>query len=77
MAASSVFSEERSEVDRLRMVLTMNQRSILEDTGRISHELAKQKANEEYQKYQARRLEEQHVESLKELEADLKKLNEK
>ena len=62
-------------VERLRMVLTMNQRSILEDAGRISHELAKQKANEEYQKYQAKRLEEQHVESLKELEADLKELN--
>lgn len=59
------------------MVLTMNQRSILEDAGRISHELAKQKANEEYQKYQAKRLEEQHVESLKELEADLKELNKK
>ena len=59
------------------MVLTMNQRSILEAAGRISRELAMQKANEEYQKYQARRLEEQHVESLKELEADLKKLNEK
>ena len=64
-------------VERLRMVLTMNQRSILEDAGRISHELAKQKANEEYQKYQAKRLEEQHVESLKELEADLKELNKK
>lgn len=67
----------RDWVDRLRMVLAMNQRSILEDAGRISHELAKQKANEEYQKYQAKRLEEQHVESLKELEADLKKLNKK
>ena len=65
----------RDWVERLRMVLTMNQRSILEDAGRISHELAKQKANEEYQKYQAKRLEEQHVESLKELEADLKWLN--
>jgi len=64
-------------VERLRMVLTMNKRSILEDAGRISHELAKQKAGEEYQKYQAKRLEEQHQESLKELEADLKKLNKK
>ena len=67
----------RDWVERLRMVLTMNQRSILEDAGRISHELAVQKANEEYQKYQAKRLEEQHVESLKELESDLKKLNKK
>ena len=62
-------------VERLRMVLTMNQRSILEDAGRISHELALRKANEEYQKYQAKRIEEQHVESLKELDADLKRLN--
>ena len=67
----------RDWVERLRMVLTMNQRSILEDAGRISHELAVQKANEEYQKYQVKRLEEQHVESLKELESDLKKVNEK
>lgn len=59
-------------VERLRMVLTMNQRSILEDAGRISHELAVQKANEEYQKYQHQLREEEHLQSLKELESDLK-----
>lgn len=63
-------------VERLRMVLTMNQRSILEDAGRISHELAKQKANEEYQKYQHQLKEEEHLQSLKELESDLKNLTE-
>lgn len=62
-------------VERLRMVLTMNQRSILEDAGRISHELAVQKANEEYQKYQHQLKEEEHLQSLKELESDLKSLN--
>ena len=31
-----------------------------------------QKANEEYAKYQAKQLEEAHMESLRELEADLK-----
>lgn len=61
-------------VERLRMVLTMNQRSILEDAGRISHELAMQKANEEYQKYQMALREEEHLESLRELEQDLKEL---
>ena len=66
----------RDWVERLRMVLTMNQRSILEDAGRISHELAKQKANEEYQKYQHQLKEEEHLQSLKELESDLKKLTE-
>ena len=65
----------RDWVDRLRMVLTMNQRSILEDAGRVSHELAKQKANEEYQKYQHQLREEEHLQSLKELESDLKMLD--
>ena len=36
------------------------------------HELALQKANEEYAKYQAKQLEEVHLESLRELDADLK-----
>ena len=61
-------------VERLRMVLTMNKRSILEDAGRISHELAMQKANEEYRKYQMALREEEHLESLRELEQDLKEL---
>ena len=61
-------------VERLRMVLTMNQRSILEDAGRISHELAMKKANEEYRKYQMALKEEEHLESLKELDNDLKRL---
>lgn len=65
----------RDWVERLRMVLTMNQRSILEDAGRISHELAVQKANEEYQKYQHQLKEEEHLQSLKELESDLKLLD--
>ena len=65
----------RDWVERLRMVLTMNQRSILEDAGRISHELAVQKANDEYQKYQHQLKEEEHLQSLKELESDLKSLN--
>ena len=65
----------RDWVERLRMVLTMNQRSIFEDAGRISHELAVQKANEEYQKYQHQLKEEEHLQSLKELESDLKMLD--
>lgn len=65
----------RDWVERLRMVLTMNQRSILEDAGRISHELAVQKANDEYQKHQHQLKEEEHLQSLKELESDLKSLN--
>lgn len=62
-------------VERLRMVLTMNQRSVLEDAGRISHELALQRANEEYEKYKTIQLDAKHLESLKELDRDLQKLN--
>lgn len=64
----------RDWVERLRMVLTMNQRSVLEDAGRISHELAKHRATEEFTKYKNRILDEQHLESIKELERDLKSL---
>lgn len=64
----------RDWVERLRMVLSMNKRSILEDAGRISHELAMHKASEEYQKYQTKILEQQHLDSIKELEHDLQGL---
>ncbi|MBQ0088229.1 MAG: virulence RhuM family protein, partial [Prevotellaceae bacterium] len=59
-------------VEKLRIVLTMNQRSVLEDAGRISHALALQKASEEYEKYKAKQLDAEHLASLKELEQDLK-----
>lgn len=61
-------------VERLRMVLTMNQRSILEDAGKISHKLALKKATDEYEKYKTRLLEEQHLDSIKELDEHLKQL---
>ena len=38
------------------------------------HELAMQKANEEYRKYQMALREEEYLESLRELEQDLKEL---
>lgn len=59
-------------VEKLRIVLTMNQRSVLEDAGRISHALALQKATEEYEKYKKNQLDAEHLASLKELEHDLK-----
>lgn len=61
-------------VERLKMVLTMNQRSILEDAGRIFHKLALKKATEEYEKYKAQLQIEEHLESIRELDADLKKM---
>ncbi len=39
------------EVEHLKMVLMMNRKYILEDAGRISHEMAIEKASQEYDKY--------------------------
>lgn len=61
-------------IERLKMVLTMNQKSILEDSGKISHQLALQKAEQEYIKYKNAELEKEHLESIKELDADIKRL---
>lgn len=61
-------------VERLKMVLSINQKSILEDAGRISHQMAMAKAGEEYEKYKQEQRQIEHLESLKELDADLRKL---
>lgn len=61
-------------IEHLKMVLTMNRKSILEDAGRISHQMALQKADEEYSKYKHILRVAEHLESIKELNEDLKHL---
>ena len=63
-------------IEHLKMVLTMNRKSILEDVGRISHQMALQKADEEYSKYKHMLRVAEHLESIKELNEDLKRLQE-
>ena len=63
-------------IEHLKMVLTMNRKSILEDAGRISHQMAWQKADEEYSKYKHMLRVAEHLESIKELDEDLKRLQE-
>ena len=63
-------------IEHLKMVLTMNKKSILEDAGRISHQMALQKADEEYSKYKHILRVAEHLESIKELNEDLKRLQE-
>ena len=60
--------------ERLDMILKMNERKLLEDSGKISHELAKQKAESEYAKYKDKERQKVHLESIKELDRDLKQL---
>ena len=64
-------------IEKLKLILTMNQFNILEHKGRISKELADKKVDEEYHifKEEQRRL--AQLESIKELDRDLKRLQSK
>lgn len=57
----------------LDIILTMNRKNILETKGKISMEQAKKKARREYKSYKAFLQEQEYIESLKELDKDLKK----
>lgn len=61
-------------IKRLNDILTINEREVLEHAGRISKALADELAGKEYDKFKARQQALEQAESLKELEADLKKL---
>ena len=60
--------------ERLDVILKLNERNVLEGPGKISHELAKQKAETEYSKYKEIEKEQIHLESIKELDKDIKLL---
>ncbi|MCC5814371.1 MAG: virulence RhuM family protein [Leptospira sp.] len=55
-------------------ILQLNGRELLSHAGKISHEMALQKSEEEYEKYRIQESEKEKEESLKELEEDIKKL---
>lgn len=61
-------------VEKLRLILTMNQFNILEHKGRISKELADKKVDEEYRIYKDEQRLLTQLESIKELDRDLKQL---
>lgn len=61
----------------LNMVLTMNHKSILSDAGHISHQMAIAKAESEYNRYKNAQRQIEHLESIKELETDIKRLQER
>jgi len=61
-------------IERLDTILHLNGRELLTHAGKISHEIALRKSGEEYEKYQLIQKTLEKEESLKELEADIKKL---
>ena len=64
----------RDWVEKLKLVLTLNEKNILEDAGHISHQLAVSKAGEEYTKYKEIQRSLEHLNSIKELDEDIKRL---
>lgn len=64
----------RDWVQKLRLVLTMNEKNILEHAGIISHKLAVAKATKEYVAYKEQQRQIEHFESIKQLDQDLKRI---
>ena len=61
-------------VERLDTILQLNGRELLNHAGKISHDKAVEKSNEEYQKYKTTQKVIEVEESLKEIEMDIKRL---
>jgi len=61
-------------IERLESILKLNGRDILTHAGKISHDQALEKSNEEYQKFKDTQKYQEKEESLKELEKDIKQI---
>lgn len=64
----------RDWIQKLRLVLTMNEKNILEHAGKISHKVAVDKATKEYVAYKEEQRQIEHFDSIKELDQDLKRV---
>ena len=65
----------RDWIEKLGQVLTLNDKNILDHAGKISHKFALEKADKEYQKFQELQRKAERLESIKELDNDIKKLS--
>lgn len=61
-------------IKKLDDILTINENEILEHAGRISHELALQMAETEYEKYNSERIAAEDIKALENLNEEIKKL---
>ena len=61
-------------IKKLDDVISLNGRELLDHYGKISHKLAVEKASLEYEKYKENSKQIEKIESLKELEEDIKRL---
>ena len=61
-------------IKRLDLILTMNEYTILDHAGKVSHALALQHAESEYTLFHKKERQAEHLESIRELDRDLKAL---
>ena len=61
-------------IERLDTILQLNGRELLTHAGKISHQMAVEKSEEEYEKFKQRQKALEKEASLKELEEDIKAL---
>lgn len=61
-------------IKKLNDILTINENEILEHAGKITHELAIQLAEKEYEKFRAERLKSEDLKALDELNKEIKQL---
>ena len=64
----------RDWLQKLRLILTLNEKNILEHADTISHKLAVEKASKEYITYKEQQRRIEHFESIKQLDQDLKRI---
>jgi hypothetical protein len=61
-------------IERLDGILKMNGRELLTHAGKISHQMALEKSDDEYKNFKEEQKKLEKEQSLKEIEADIKKL---
>jgi hypothetical protein len=62
-------------IERLDTIMQLNGRELLTHAGKISHEMSLKKSEAEFEKYTIAQKENEKVQSLKEIEEDIKKLS--
>jgi len=74
MAEQEMLMSMDDWIERLDAVISLNGRELLQHAGKISHKMAVEKSTKEYEKYKVEKKRLQAIESMKELESDLKAL---
>lgn len=74
MAMQQIPMYMKDWISRLDAVISLNGRDLLTHAGRISHQVAKEKSEIEYQKYKTLQREREKEQSMKELEEDIKRI---